>query len=74
MTFLVNAVPSSYSCVVFFSLSLRLSKSEEDKDELKATLSSLRKEGYKINRALKVRQQNERALAFTMRHFESTTI
>ncbi|XP_020603820.1 uncharacterized protein LOC110042793 [Orbicella faveolata] len=43
------------------SLSLRLSKSEEDKDELKATLSSLKKEGCKINRTLKEeRNQTER--------------
>ena len=67
MTLLVSMVPS-YSSVVFFSRLLRLSKSEEDKLELKATISSSKKEGCKINRNLKVRQQNERALnlAFTM--------
>ena len=45
------------------SLSLRLSKPEEDKDELKATLSSLKKEGCKINRTLKVSQQNVNLLS-----------
>jgi len=58
----------------FLSLSLRLSKSEEDKDELQATLSFLKKEGCRINRTLKVSQQNEQALAFAIRNFGSTTI
>ena len=52
----------------FLSLSFRLSKSKEDKDELQATLSSLKKEGCKINRTLKVNKQNKRALAFAIRN------
>jgi len=66
----------SYSSVVLIlSLSLRLSKSEEDNNELKATISSLSNEECKIRGLIRVSgQQNEHALAFTIRNSGSTTI
>lgn len=42
-----------------FLLSWRLSKSEEEKIELKATLNSVQKEGLQINQTLKVKGQND---------------
>jgi len=46
-----------------------LSKSEEENNDLKATISSMNKEVCKISRTIKVSgQQNERALAFTVRN------
>ena len=59
----------TFVCIqaLFQSLSLRLSKSEEGNNELKATIGSLNKEVFKISRTIKVSgQQNERALAFTI--------
>ena len=41
----------------FQSLSLRLSKSEEENNKLKATISSLNKEVFKISQTIKVSGQ-----------------
>ena len=41
----------------FQSLSLRLSKSEEENNELKTTISSLNKEVFKISQTIKVSGQ-----------------
>ena len=42
---------------LFSSLSSRLSKSEEETNELKATISSLNEEVFKISRTIKVSGQ-----------------